>query len=108
MASLASGAFVIPFPLARRLRRPELTPEDLQAIESCYDLQDGTSAWRGFAVIGTAAVVLFTTYDRCPSITLRRDSRGRYELATPDGRVLRRGAGIESLLHLFSLALRAG
>ena len=108
MTPQQSSAQIIPFPVARRLRRPELSAADLKAVESHYDAQDSQGAWRGFAAIGSAAVVLFTAYDRCPSLTLRRDSRGGYELAAGDGRVLRRGASIDQLLQLFARALATG
>lgn len=108
MQAQAASAQIIRFPVVHRQRRPELSAADLKAIETTYDAQDATSAWRGFAAIGTAAVVLFTSYDRCPTLTLRRDAAGGYELVTADARVLRRGAGIDGLLRVFARALQAG
>jgi hypothetical protein len=99
---------IIAFPLSRRLGRPVLTPEDLKTVEAFYDAQEAGSAWRGFAAIGGAAVVLFTSYDRSPSLTLRRDAAGAYELAAADGTMLRRGRTIEHILSLFTRAVRAG
>jgi hypothetical protein len=103
-----AGATIIPFPQARRLGRPVLSTDDLRTIEAYYDAQGGQGAWRGFAPIGVVAVVLFTSYDRCPSLTLRRDSLGWYELAAPDGVVLRRGRSIEQVLRLFARAMNVG
>jgi hypothetical protein len=94
--------------LSRRLRRAVLTPDDLKTVEAFYDAQDKQGAWRGFAAIGGAAVVLFTSYDPSPTLTLRRDHNGYYELAAADGTVLRRGRSIEQILHLFARALSVG
>jgi len=95
-------AEIILFPLERRLRRPALSASDLRTVEALYDRQDATGAWRGFAAIGSAAVILFTSYDRCSALTLRRDTAGAYELAAADGQVVRRGTNIGQVLHLFA------
>lgn len=108
MQAHAESAQIIPFPLARRLRRQPLGRDDLKAIETIYDAQEAGSAWRGFAAIGTAAVVLFTSFDRCPTLTLRRDAAGGYELVTADGRTLRRAGTVDGLLRVFARALQAG
>jgi hypothetical protein len=103
-----ASAEIIAFPLSRRLGRPALTAEDLKIVEAFYDAQEAGSAWRGFAAIGGAVVVLFTSYDRSPSLTLRRDTAGAYELAAADGTMLRRARTIEQILSLFARAVRVG
>ena len=98
-------AQIIPFPLERRRRRPALSPGDLRAVEAHYDAlgpQAAEGPWRGFAALGSTAVLLFTSYDHCPALALRRDSAGAYELAQLDGQVVRRGDSVGQLLRVLA------
>ncbi|MEL6280685.1 MAG: DUF2794 domain-containing protein [Pseudomonadota bacterium] len=108
---------IIPFALARN-GRPAPTPvafdrKELSAILSIYGRMVAAGEWRDYAIDHLGDVALFSVFHRTTEAPLYRIEKrpkmaakqGAYAVLSPEGRILKRGHDLKTVLRFFDRKL---